>query len=260
MKNILSSRKPLFWLTLAAWILTVMSAVLIKNQEDWSLHMTRLRDLGFDYGGTSRIIALELAGDQASFDFMLPPRWEGGEEDRKAILNDRNVTAAMVKWDFPFIVGYTALFILLVLRQKPSRWRAFQISLAGLGALLDVVEDVQLLAAIGHAPGWVVFMPRLLIVAATAKWMSLFLLLVFLGYAELTQSTYRSLPAFWRCLTGMLMMVGGLAGSWWMGGVNSGLLIQNGFAFVMVALALMPVRFFMPDGRWCPKCGYQHVK
>lgn len=237
-----SSRKLLFWLTILAWILTVVMTWVIKDQENWSLHMTRLRDLGFDYGGTSPIIALELAENRQSIDRMLPEYLATSEGDRAVI-------AAMVKADYFYILGYASLLVLLVLRQKSSRWRTVQIALACSVALLDVAENLQLMAAI-HSQGAV---PWLLAGSATAKWMIFFLVLMLVGYAELTQSTYRTLPAFWRCVSAMLMIVGGLAGCWWMGGLKSGLLIQNGYVFVMAALALLPVRFLMPDGRWCPE-------
>ncbi|GEP41109.1 hypothetical protein [Brevifollis gellanilyticus] len=238
-----SSLKPIFWLTIVAWLITLVTTLIMRGEADWSRSMIRLQDLGFDYGGTSPIVALGLAGGQEGIDKLLPPHLKSGR-------HDRDVATAITQWDFAFIVGYASLFILLVLRQKKGALRSLQIGLVILGALLDVVENFELLAAIYRAPGWIPFLPKLLATAATVKWMALFLVFVLLGYAELTQSTYDTLPAFWRCLMGVLMLLGGVVGFWWMGGLHSGLLIQNGYAFAVASLAILPVRFFTPDGNW----------
>ncbi|MES2594623.1 MAG: hypothetical protein V4662_04780 [Verrucomicrobiota bacterium] len=238
-----SSLKPIFWLTILAWVLTLVTTLIMRGEADWSRAMIRLQDLGFDYGGTSPIVALGLAGGQDGIDKLLPPHLASGR-------HDRDVAASITLWDFGFIVGYASLFILLILRQKRGAWRLFQLGLVVFGALMDVVENLELLAAIFRGPDWVPFLPKLLAAAATVKWMTLFLVFLLLGYAELTQSTYSTLPAFWRCLMAVFMLLGGVVGLWWLGGINSGLLIQNGYAFGVVSLAILPVRFFTPDGNW----------
>jgi hypothetical protein len=241
-----SSRKPLFWLTVAAWSATLLLALMMARQESqWSLPMKRLKDLGFHHGGTSPVVALQLAGSQEIVNQMMPVQLATGRADRGNAIR-------LVQWDFPFIVGYASLFVLLALRVRHGRRRWLLISLAVFTGLCDLLENLQLLAAIrstSEKPDG--FHPPLLVSAATLKWTALFLLITLTGYSELTQSTYRRLPAFWRCLSALLMLAGGVTGLLWCGGLNSGLLLQNGLAFVTGSLALFPLRFLLPDGKWC---------
>lgn len=241
-----SSRKPLFWLTVIAWSITLLLALVMARHEGrWSLPMKRLKDLGFHHGGTSPVVALQLAGSREIVNQMMPLELETGRADRANAIR-------MVRWDFPFIVGYASLFVLLALRVRPGRRRLLMITLAVFAGLCDLLENFQLLAAIrspSENPDG--FHPSLLVTAATLKWTSLFVLITLTGYSELTQSTYRRLPSFWRCLSAMLMLAGGVTGLLWCGGVNSSLLLQNGLAFVAASLALFPLRFLLPDGKWC---------
>lgn len=240
------SRKPLFWLTVGAWAATLLLALVLARQESrWSLPMKRLQDLGFHHGGTNPMVALQLAGSREIVEQMMPEKLDAGRADRANALR-------LVQWDFPFLVGYVSLFVLLAMRVRHGRRRWLLIGLAVFTGLCDVLENLQLLAAIrsttANADG---FHPSLLVAAATLKWTVLFVLITLTGYSELTQSTYRKLPAFWRCVSALLMLTGGVTGLLWCGGLNSVLLLQNGLAFLAASFALFPLRFLLPDGKWC---------
>lgn len=240
------ARKPLFWLTVAAWAATLLLALVLARQESrWSLPMKRMKDLGFHHGGTHPMVALQLSGSREIVEQMMPGNLDTGREDRAN-------AHRLVQWDFPFLVGYVSLFVLLAMRIRHGRRRWLLISLALFTGSCDVLENLQLLAAIrsttDNSDG---FHPSLLLAAATLKWTVLFFLIMLTGYSELTQSTYRKLPAFWRCVSAVLMLTGGVTGLLWCGGLNSGLLLQNGLAFVVASFALFPLRFLLPDGKWC---------
>lgn len=126
------------------------------------------------------------------------------------------------------------------------------IGLSAFTGSCDELENLHLLAATRSTTANVDgFHPSLLVAVAPLKWTVLFVLITLTGYSELTQSTCRKLPAFWRCASAMLMLTGGVTGLLWCGSLNSVLLLQNGLAFLAASFALFPLRFLLPDGKWC---------
>jgi hypothetical protein len=216
-----------------------------KADPTWSDSMIHSIKAGFHTGGTTPIMALQLADTLVELEGVLPDTPDGEKDRRLAI--------AQVAADNGFIPAYTLLFILLILRGEASRWRLILLVLAlGIG-LADGMENRLLLAALEslRAPGPEIApsLPMLWCCAAL-KWMGLFTLITCIGYQELTRPRKDVLPSILRCLMGLLLLCGGLTGLAWGFGKNSGLLIENGLVFMAAALILLPFLVWKPDTPW----------
>ncbi len=239
------SPSVLRWSTLAAWCVVVIAAGIMGSHQTWSDSMIRQMALGFHTRGTSPVIALELADSKEMIADLLPATEDGGK--------DRDTVVTLVEWDFLFILGYTALFLLMALRHRPSGTRTGLLILAAAVALGDVLENLQLLAALGRLPGWLAwisYMPSLLWWASSLKWMGTFTLVTCLGHMEITLPRPDILPSVLRCMTGGLMFFGGVTGLFWAFGAGHALLIENAFSFILAGLAILFLLFWMPDTPW----------
>lgn len=237
--------KLLRFSTLLAWLMTLAFAGLMLSKMEWSDGMIHSIKAGFHTGGTSPILALELADSLPELEGVLPETPDGEKDRLMAIIQ--------VAADYPFIIAYTTLFVLLLMRNDSGIARRLLLALAlGIG-VCDVMENGLLMSALeGMRKATPELMQSLPILwwCTACKWMGLFLLLTCLGYLELARTRTDVLPSVLRCLMGLLLLCGGLTGIAWGFGKNSGLLIENAMAFMAAALLFLPFLVWKPDAPW----------
>ncbi len=163
----------LLGITLASWIMGQY-----KPDFPGSLHG--------NFDGWAAIVALELIDTPAKLEALLPLS-KGG-----AVKEQSLEAVALLKphtcWDFLFIVLYTLFFYYLARLTVPSAYRKISIGLALAVALMDVGENIFLLAALEkHAVGdpGLSSSISLMYGFAFTKWTLIFLLLLYLGYFAL---------------------------------------------------------------------------
>lgn len=231
--------------TLFVWLLTLFLAGRMVTKATWSDSMIHSVKAGFHTGGTSPIVALELADSLAVLEGVLPNTPEGEK--------DRLTAIVQVVADYPFIVAYTALIILLLLRNAPSLQRHLLVTLALCIGVCDVLENGVLMTALQGMRKATPEMTESLSYLwwyTAFKWMALFVLLTCLGYLEVARLRPDVLPSILRCLMGLLFLTAGLTGLAWGFGKNSGLLIENAMAFMAAALVILPFLVWKPDAVW----------
>lgn len=243
----MSKAKVLRFSSLLVWLMTLVLAGRMLSLADWSDSMIHSVKAGFHTGGTSPIVALELADSLSVQEGVLPDTPDGEKDRLSAIIQ--------IAADYPFIVAYTALFSLLILRDKPGLRLYLLLALTLCVGVCDALENGLLMSALQKMRQATPEMNQGLMTlwwCSALKWMGLFALLACIGFLEIARDRQRQdvLPAVIRCLMGLLFLVGGLTGLAWGFGKNSGLLIENAMVFMMAALVLLPFLVWKPDEPW----------
>lgn len=205
-------------------------AFLMEAGPKWSDTMQKRSSLGFHDGLTTPLLAVELADSDEEFRQVVGAE-SASEGDVKKIVRS-------LQWDFLFLTGYSLAFAALSLRLASLKaatsktWLIGLLGTIGLLAMLDIAENTLCLGSLATTPP--TFDPQVA-TASLAKWVASFLVACAVGGTILhTRRPGHPAPlnGTW-CLTGLLLMIGGLTGL--LGCTMNLVLISPGFLFMATA-------------------------
>lgn len=223
-------------LTWLAWLATVTVACFMQSKSEWSGQLQKAMALGFDSGGSGPLTGLTLANDYASFKLAV-------------LVEDIEKLKAILKLDSAFLTAYSVLLLCLAWRSASWLLRGGFLILILSTAVMDALENQRALVILDAFLQSVIPEPNGLWMASATKWTLFFATCLGLAVVE-----------WWRPLTGgfksgiriticLLLGVGAITGLTWLIFRNA-IIIENGFAFAMAALALFPLWLWNPDEPW----------